>query len=611
MVSTSSLSAQGELQLNTIQSVLSGIADNVRVIDDLVGRTGQILVDGAGSWTVEFYKDSVDVHVSRKSDYPQHDFYVTVSRKALEEFLVDPLNIWDVVFSKSFGSNKPVMAAMMLESFYPGVAEKVVSNRLDATHHYGKGITVETFFQRILPDLLAQPKFMRRIKASYDFRIEGAGEWHLDTSADARAVRVGLGNRAKCTVTATREDFEEFLNDPIQIAPLISKGRIKVSHPCRARQLLAAVWMPDIKSALGSDLVNQLFAADSCEEAARGESHYTYVEYTPGGIAKIHFVDVGGKAIWQGDIEIGETEELVAMAKQFEESRKGDQKGGVEGIRIINWGNPSQYVWPNKTLYYQIDSDVEDQDRITDAIAYFSDTSITFENSTGSGNYVKIKKGDECSSKVGMQGGVQDVVLSDSCSVGSIAHELCHALGLWHEQSRHDRDDYVTIEWCDIEEGMAYNFDMVTPSVDAYTTLAEVISRTATPPASPADGDRYLVGENATGAWAGRDNDTAQWDSASNSWTFTAPASDNLVRLTSSNTAFAYNGTQWVNVTTQGQDIGDYDYSSIMHYSSRAFGKKETTCKKKVTIETKGGESIGQRDKLSDGDKAALKEIYG
>lgn len=85
-------------------------------------------------------------------------------------------------------------------------------------------------------------------------------------------------------------------------------------------------------------------------------------------------------------------------------------------------------------------------------------TCIRFYNSNGSGNYIQFAVSSGNNSYIGMTGGSQTINLTSNCSYRNAIHEIGHALGLFHEHSRLDRDSYVIINWSNIKPGKEHNF---------------------------------------------------------------------------------------------------------------------------------------------------------
>lgn len=105
-------------------------------------------------------------------------------------------------------------------------------------------------------------------------------------------------------------------------------------------------------------------------------------------------------------------------------------------------------------------ADAQQRSVIYDAMEdYHKYTCIKFKPYTGEENdYIRITAGNSgCWSSVGRIGGRQDVNLQvPGCITkkGTVIHELMHAVGFLHEQSRYERDDYVYIQWQNILSGI-------------------------------------------------------------------------------------------------------------------------------------------------------------
>uniref|UniRef100_A0A8C1NR34 Metalloendopeptidase n=1 Tax=Cyprinus carpio TaxID=7962 RepID=A0A8C1NR34_CYPCA len=126
--------------------------------------------------------------------------------------------------------------------------------------------------------------------------------------------------------------------------------------------------------------------------------------------------------------------------------------------------NAVSELWPelngNFSVPYEIDSVIENRtEDILEAINMISEkTCVGFHKHTNETDYLLFVDGNGCASYVGCRGGAQPLVTGPKCHIGNICHEILHSLGFYHEHSRYDRGDYITVLDENIASGKKGNF---------------------------------------------------------------------------------------------------------------------------------------------------------
>ena len=222
-----------------------------------------------------------------------------------------------------------------------------------------------------------------------------------------------------------------------------------------------------------------------------------------------------GLALFEGDMILGPAEEIQAVSSK-------EQNGQRQSMGITSAYNR----WTAGVVPYEIDPTLPSQYRITDAIAHWNTQlagTIIVRPRNGETDYVRFvnsANAGSCSSYIGnVHVAGQAITLGANCSTGNTIHELGHAIGLFHEHTREDRNTFVLINFANIDPTKTSNFNQ------AITT---------------------------------------------------------------------------------SDDLGAYDYGSIMHYPSTAFSINGLP----TIVSIPDGIAMGQRTALSAGDAAGVRTMY-
>ena len=177
--------------------------------------------------------------------------------------------------------------------------------------------------------------------------------------------------------------------------------------------------------------------------------------------------------LFEGDIVI--TEDLIRQHYNFSSIPGGEKymthedknnvtTEGGEAISKRAAVRSNLRLWTDGVVPYQFSSSIGTNFRhlIRDAMDHWEDrTCLRFTVRNGENDYVEYNnKKRECSSHIGRVVGNQTINIysENGCPFGTIVHEIGHAAGFWHEQSRPDRNYYVQINLNNVETDKQHNF---------------------------------------------------------------------------------------------------------------------------------------------------------
>ena len=292
------------------------------------------------------------------------------------------------------------------------------------------------------------------------------------------------------------------------------------------------------------------------------------VDTKDGDLVEIVYRGLPMTAQWQGGVMVIEGDIAVGPADLMS---IGDRTVGETDIRVSPLVREPglNFKWPNGAVRYSVASiAAADLAVVRQGIAMWDQLpGLTFtEVAACTGDCINFVSTTVNNSPAGRQGGTQTINLQSGPPVGTVAHELGHALGAWHEATRSDRGTFVQINWAQVQG-----------CTNAATSFAQC-------GATPCQMGAGTAAQNAV--------------------------NNGCCTLAQFNAGQCYRAFNFDIASSSPQALMfAYDYDSLMHYSATAFSKTgATTITALQTLPP--GVTMGQRDHVSRSDMMGIQALY-
>ncbi|OXA40540.1 nematocyst expressed protein 6 [Folsomia candida] len=166
------------------------------------------------------------------------------------------------------------------------------------------------------------------------------------------------------------------------------------------------------------------------------------------------------------DAEGSGADPVLFVRDDFNDTKKYLVIDDMVLTKDLNKAGLINHAWPNAIVPYTFALTIIPQQKamITSAIAELSTrTCLQFRPAKKDDAYWLLFQNDPmnqgCTSYVGWQNRKnQQVQLSTNCAKGNAIHEIIHAVGFYHEHTRNDRDEYIVVNYANVNPGQENNF---------------------------------------------------------------------------------------------------------------------------------------------------------